>query len=1033
MCVAFAVERERGRLVEHVTFSSGETCVAFAVERERGHLVEHVTFSSGDMCVAFAVERERGYLCERTRASASLFRSNRSVHARPTKKGVSQTREKGRKSGPNDVFLALERLRVYYLRVRNLFKSAVVVAVIAGCTRTVVLYQSCTGIDISCACSNGIHGTEACEGGKSTGQCICVAPVTPSITIDGAPAALSSSMSYAARVNAVDGLRYSWSISGGQLTSSFTGPSITFTSGATGVLLLNVNVSNSGGDTAAPAVLAVNVVSPPAALSDDQVLLPSTLTEKRSGIPLRIKDPVPDLHYVWSVAGGGTIDAQGAPGRMMTPAAGTMTVSVHAENAVGAQSAPIVRTVTVAPVGIELVAGVLGGAGVLDGVGDGARINEAQLVADANGTLFIAGDQAIRRLDASGALTTIAGVATLTGLSAGTGSAALFTDPIIAYTNGSLIVAQNLSNKDTGCPLELLTQLGANQAVAAPLSTTVANCTAGGHAISALAVDASGHGFYVDEVAFDSGTPGDYSVELVSFSVDGKDAAKRIYPTAADITANSGDDPLYDPANLVANADGTVLYFFDHSKINLLTYAASKWSLSFGTKPAPCDTLSSLAVDGAGTVYLSCAGSIWAGNALAKNFVRLDGDIADGTAQGGDVDSVNDGYPGTFYSINSITVGGSTLYVADGDTLRSTPLTGTSKGSVTTLAGLNPHSGGASNSPQRFSNLRSVVVNPDESLEVLESAVDDQGSNFHLDTCDFRHIDAAGEESVLAGKLCSLSKNGPQKVALFARPYAAARAPDGTVYFSDEYFDGPIEAVRAMTPTGLVVTAAGGALSAPPAAQTDGFVASAQFTRPGSIAVGQDGTVAVLDDFSGVSTLRLVTDGQVITVAGDPGCSYPFYGLDENCFLGRTVAIDPTGKIYVSGEAGVPQVAKVLFTLEAPDYLPQLVTVTPSGCRAQAVEPCATACLRNIEAMAVHPVTGELYFTDAELVRRMTTEGDGVCRVKIVAGAYGEIGLRPGPLSTARMNYLKGLAFSPSTLDLYASDEEENAVVRIRY
>ena len=66
-------------------------------------------------------------------------------------------------------------------------------------------------------------------------------------------------------------------------------------------------------------------------------------------------------------------------------------------------------------------------------------------------------------------------------------------------------------------------------------------------------------------------------------------------------------------------------------------------------------------------------------------------------------------------------------------------------------------------------------------------------------------------------------------------------------------------------------------------------------------------------------------------------------------------------------------------------------------------------------------------------MRRIHYAADGTCHVQVVAGSPGSAGVLAGPLTTARLNHIAGLAFSPSTLDLYATDDRENVVVRIRY
>ncbi len=261
--------------------------------------------------------------------------------------------------------------------------------------------------------------------------------VTPTISIAGAPAALSNGKPYTATVDTVAGLTHSWSVSDGSITTAITGDSITFTAGDPGVALLNVDTTNTGGDTAAPAVLGINVVAAPITYKDQTAFdVPSIVTEDRAGIPLRALNPIDALTYHWTVDGNATVEPTGTTAHLLVgdlggAASGALTVHAYAENSVGAQSNTVDYLVTVVPPRVELVAGTetkgssVGGSNDGKGVSAGfggpfvfggpdTSVGMSLAVSQDSKNLYV-GDyvnQILRRVrTADGTVTTIAGVA----------------------------------------------------------------------------------------------------------------------------------------------------------------------------------------------------------------------------------------------------------------------------------------------------------------------------------------------------------------------------------------------------------------------------------------------------------------------------------------------------------------------------------------------------------------------------------------------------------------------------------------------
>ncbi|MEO6994013.1 MAG: family 43 glycosylhydrolase, partial [Lacunisphaera sp.] len=92
----------------------------------------------------------------------------------------------------------------------------------------------------------------------------------------------------------------------------------------------------------------------------------------------------------------------------------------------------VIRKITTAGV-VSTLAGTAGTRGSADGAGAAAQFNQPGAIAvDAGGTVFVADslNHTIRKISSTGTVTTLAGLAGVTGISDGTGSAALFNDPL---------------------------------------------------------------------------------------------------------------------------------------------------------------------------------------------------------------------------------------------------------------------------------------------------------------------------------------------------------------------------------------------------------------------------------------------------------------------------------------------------------------------------------------------------------------------------------------------------------------------------
>lgn len=143
---------------------------------------------------------------------------------------------------------------------------------------------------------------------------------------------------------------------------------------------------------------------------------------------------VPTVLLVSTLAGQpgvyGSTDGSGSAARFGTPVA--TAVDSFGNIYVADWTQHVIRKIT--PEGVVSTwAGQAGSAGSADGTGTAARFNYPQgLVADKGGNLYVAdrSNNTIRKIDAFGVVTTLAGTAGASGNTNGTGSAARFNGPV---------------------------------------------------------------------------------------------------------------------------------------------------------------------------------------------------------------------------------------------------------------------------------------------------------------------------------------------------------------------------------------------------------------------------------------------------------------------------------------------------------------------------------------------------------------------------------------------------------------------------
>jgi sugar lactone lactonase YvrE len=157
-----------------------------------------------------------------------------------------------------------------------------------------------------------------------------------------------------------------------------------------------------------------------------------------------------------------------------------------------------------------------------------------------------------------------------------------------------------------------------------------------------------------------------------------------------------------------------------------------------------------------------------------------------------------------------------------------------------------------------------------------------------------RQISASGITTTIAGRAAQTgSSDGTGTSARFNLPHGLAVAPSGDIYVADT----GNATIRRIGADGVVSTVAG---LPQVGGSTDGHGSGARFSSPFGIAAAADGTLYVAD--TGNHTIRRIDPaGQVTTLAGSPGQSGNTDGTGASARFNtpRTLALSPDGILFV--------------------------------------------------------------------------------------------------------------------------------------
>jgi Dockerin type I domain/NHL repeat len=648
-------------------------------------------------------------------------------------------------------------------------------------------------------------------------------------------------------------------------------------------------------------------------------------------------------------------------------------------------------------------AGPAGGPGSFDGTGNAARFNNPGGVAtDSGGNVYVGdyNNHTIRKITPAGVVTTLAGLATVSGSADGTGSAARFNYPAgVATDSGGNVYVADTSNNTIRkiTPAGVVTTMSGSAGFSGSADGT--GSAARFFNPFGVATDSSGNVYVADRDnhTIRKITPAGAVTTLTglagsSGSADGTGSAARFNFPQGVATDSSGNVYVADEFN------HTIRKITPAAAVTTLAGLAGSTGSADGTGSAARFSFPrGVASDSSGNVYVADTD-----NSTIRKITPAGGVTTLASLAGSSGSADGTGSAARFRFPQGVATDSSgNVYVAD--TVNSTIRKTTPAGAVTTLAGLAASFGSAdgTGSAARFAFPRGVAIDGSGSVYVADT-----------DNSTIRKITPAGGVTTLAG-LAGVFGNadGPGSAARFGFPIGVATDSSGNVYVADNFN----HTIRKITPAAAVTTLAGLAGST---GSADGTGSAARFNFPRGVATDSSGNVYVGDESN--QTIRKITPaGAVTTLAGLAGASGSADGTGSAArfFNPSGVATDSSGNVYVADRDNhtIRKItpAGAVTTLAGLAGSPGSADGTGSGARFVFPQGVAT------------DSSGNVYVADEfnHTIRKITP----AAAVTTLAGLAGSPGSADGTGSGARFNFPQGVA-PDSSGNVYVTDSFNNKI-----
>lgn len=644
------------------------------------------------------------------------------------------------------------------------------------------------------------------------------------------------------------------------------------------------------------------------------------------------------------------------------------------------------------PFGVETFAGY-GGSGSADGTGEAAMFNTPNGVAVTTaGVIYVADtdNSTIRKIEAGGVVTTVAGLAGVDGIAEGAGTSSRFNRPfgIVAVADGTLFVA------DT-----------ANHVIRVISPAGVVSTLAGSAGVSGLV---SGTGAAA-RFKLPTGLAYDAPANVLYVADAGNKAIRKISPGAIVTTLASG---FGTPTAVALSGDGTSLFVADNerhtiSRINVTTEEVTLFAGASGTRgsadgngaSARFDEPKGLAFDPAGNLYVAEA------NGCRIRKITPAGDVS--TLAGyyqttGGSDGV--GAAARFSIPTGLAWDGTAGRLVVADSLNSRiRVINTSTGAVSNLAGPIAGSRGAADggaAEARFNSPRALARDAAGNIYVADR-----------DNHVVRKITPAGAVTTLAGSAGqSGAINDTGAAARFNQPAGIFVSGDGSLLYVADQGN---HVIRKIVVSGGVATVSTLAGSAGLAGFDDGTGNAARFNLPQALALDGTGNVFVAD--FGNNLLRKVTPAGVVTTFAP---SVPLSGPTG-------LAIDAASNVFVADSNN--QVIRRIT--------PGGVATIFAGASGQNgyVDGTTGGGSRFFLPYDVSlDGAGYLYVADYgnHLIRRIVVNANGSAgAVQTLAGTDNAPGSADGVANAARFRFPQGV-LAVSSNEIYVADTGNNTIRR---